>query len=73
MERLESDHWFDDGDEDEDEDGYDAIVVVSRYGGFIASSRMSVEGIKVCLVEKGRRWESKDFSTDSLKIMSERL
>ncbi|PSR88355.1 Cholesterol oxidase [Actinidia chinensis var. chinensis] len=68
MERLESEVWFDDGDEDED--GYDAIVVGSRYGGSVASCRMSVVGIKVCLVEKGRRWESKDFPTDGLKIMS---
>ncbi|GFY97906.1 hypothetical protein Acr_12g0004470 [Actinidia rufa] len=68
MEKVKSEVWFDDGDEDED--SYDAIVVGSGYGGSVAACRMSVAGIKVCLVEKGRRWESKDFPTDSLKIMS---
>ncbi|KAI8562988.1 hypothetical protein RHMOL_Rhmol03G0078900 [Rhododendron molle] len=55
---------------DESEEGYDAIVVGSGYGGSVAACRMSMAGIKVCLVEKGRRWESKDFPTDSLKILS---
>ncbi|WOG89520.1 hypothetical protein DCAR_0208758 [Daucus carota subsp. sativus] len=27
-------------------------------------------GLKVCLVEKGRRWEAQDFPTSSLKILS---
>ena len=68
MERGESEVWFVEGDEEDD--GYDAVVVGSGYGGSVAACRMSVMGIKVCLVEKGRRWESKDFPTDSLKIMS---
>ncbi|KAF7148441.1 hypothetical protein RHSIM_Rhsim03G0070500 [Rhododendron simsii] len=55
---------------DQSEEGYDAIVVGSGYGGSVAACRMSMAGIKVCLVEKGRRWESKDFPTDSLKILS---
>ncbi|KAK3226904.1 hypothetical protein Dsin_006766 [Dipteronia sinensis] len=53
-----------------EEDGYDAVVVGSGYGGSAAAFRMSMAGIKVCIVEKGRRWESHDFPTDSLKIMS---
>ncbi|KAK2655580.1 hypothetical protein Ddye_008632 [Dipteronia dyeriana] len=52
------------------EEGYDAVVVGSGYGGSAAACRMSMAGIKVCLVEKGRRWEAHDFPTDSLKIMS---
>ncbi|XP_034693453.1 uncharacterized protein LOC117920178 isoform X1 [Vitis riparia] len=55
----------------EEEDGYDAVVVGSGYGGSVAACRMSMAGIKVCLVEKGRRWEAKDFPTSSLKIMSD--
>lgn len=55
---------------DEEQDGYDAIVVGSGYGGSVASFRMSLAGISVCLVEKGRQWEARDFATDSLKIMS---
>ncbi|XP_065857543.1 uncharacterized protein [Euphorbia lathyris] len=52
------------------EDCFDAIVVGSGYGGSIAACRMSVAGIKVCLLEKGRRWNAEDFPTDTLKIMS---
>lgn len=55
---------------DGEEDGYDAVVVGSGYGGSVAACRMSMAGIKVCLIEKGRRWEAHDFPTDSLKIMS---
>lgn len=55
---------------DEEQDDYDAIIVGSGYGGSVASFHLSRAGIKVCLVEKGRQWESHDFATDSLKIMS---
>ena len=55
---------------DRDEDGYDAVVVGSGYGGSVAACRMSNAGIKVCLIEKGRRWEAQDFPTDSFKMMS---
>ncbi|KAL4558326.1 hypothetical protein LXL04_036524 [Taraxacum kok-saghyz] len=54
----------------EDEDSYDAIVVGSGYGGSVAACRMSMAGINVCLLEKGRKWESQDFPTDSLKLLS---
>lgn len=49
---------------------YDAVVVGSGYGGSIAAYRMSVAGIKVCLVEKGRRWDASDFPTTSVQMMS---
>ncbi|XVE61453.1 hypothetical protein DITRI_Ditri06bG0041400 [Diplodiscus trichospermus] len=52
------------------EDGYDAVVVGSGYGGSVAACRLSMAGFKVCLVEKGRKWEAKDFPTDSFQIMS---
>ena len=55
---------------DEEQDDFDAIIVGSGYGGSIASLRLAMAGIKVCLVEKGRQWESHDFATDSLKLMS---
>lgn len=57
-------------DEEEEEDGYDAVVVGSGYGGSVAAFRLSMAGIKVCLVEKGRQWEPHDFPTNSMKIMS---
>lgn len=55
---------------DWEEDGYDAVVVGSGYGGSVAACRMSMAGFKVCLVEKGRRWEPHDFPTDSFKMVS---
>ena len=55
---------------DGEEGGYDAVVVGSGYGGSVAACRMSMAGIKVCLIEKGRRWQAQDFPTDALKIMS---
>ncbi|KAJ9184510.1 hypothetical protein P3X46_004225 [Hevea brasiliensis] len=55
---------------DKEECGYDAIVVGSGYGGSVAACRMSLAGIKVCLIEKGRRWKAEDFPTDAMKIMA---
>ncbi|BBN09662.1 cholesterol oxidase [Marchantia polymorpha subsp. ruderalis] len=40
---------------------YDAIVVGSGYGGAVAACRLAQAGSKVCVVEKGRRWESPNF------------
>ncbi|XP_074370665.1 uncharacterized protein LOC141711868 [Apium graveolens] len=53
-----------------EEDGYDVVVVGSGYGGSVAACRLSMAGLKVCLVEKGRRWEAHDFPTDHLKMLS---
>ncbi|XP_057777960.1 uncharacterized protein LOC130996678 [Salvia miltiorrhiza] len=66
MEKLSSKKLFDTGGDG----GYDAVVVGSGYGGSVAACRMSMAGFKVCLLEKGRRWESSDFPTDSFKILS---
>ncbi|KAL7096577.1 hypothetical protein ACP275_10G087000 [Erythranthe tilingii] len=54
----------------EEDDSYDAVVVGSGYGGSVAACRMSIAGLKVCLLEKGRKWESKDFPTDTLRMIS---
>lgn len=51
-------------------DGFDAVVVGSGYGGSVAAYRMSVAGIKVCLIEKGRRWNTSDFPATSVQMMS---
>lgn len=56
--------------EEEEEDGYDVVVVGSGYGGSVAACRLSMAGLKVCLVEKGRRWEAQDFPAKSFKILS---
>ncbi|KAI3471915.1 hypothetical protein Pfo_028603 [Paulownia fortunei] len=66
MEKPNSEDFFDIGDDG----GYDAVVVGSGYGGSVAACRMSMAGFKVCLLEKGRRWEAQDFPTDSFTIWS---
>lgn len=50
--------------------GYDAVVVGSGYGGSVAACRMSMAGLKVCLLEKGRRWDASDFPTNGLEMLS---
>ncbi|KAL3642697.1 hypothetical protein CASFOL_013512 [Castilleja foliolosa] len=50
--------------------GYDAVVVGSGYGGSVAACRMSMAGFKVCLLEKGRKWEARDFPTDCFEMLS---
>lgn len=49
---------------------YDAVVVGSGYGGSVAACRLSMAGFKVCLLEKGRKWEARDFPTNSFDILS---
>ncbi|XXG62726.1 hypothetical protein AAC387_Pa05g1039 [Persea americana] len=53
-----------------DEAGYDAVVVGSGYGGSVAACRLAMAGIKVCLIEKGKRWEAKDFPTSNYQMWS---
>ncbi|KAF5940565.1 hypothetical protein HYC85_021732 [Camellia sinensis] len=67
MAKMDSEEWFNGGG---DEEGYDAVVVGSGYGGSVAACRMSMAGIKVCLMEKGRQWQAHDFPTDVFKFMS---
>ncbi|KAI3856011.1 hypothetical protein MKW92_026529 [Papaver armeniacum] len=56
---------------DRDEFGYDAVVIGSGYGGSVAACRLSMAGVNVCLMEKGRKWDAQDFPTNCLKVMSE--
>ncbi|CAK9167617.1 unnamed protein product [Ilex paraguariensis] len=65
-ELMSSEGWFADGNKE----GYDVVVVGSGYGGSVAACRSSMAGLKVCVIEKGRRWEAQDFPTNSLKILS---
>ncbi|XXG62747.1 hypothetical protein AAC387_Pa05g1060 [Persea americana] len=53
-----------------DEAGYDAVVVGSGYGGSVAACRLVMAGIKVCLIEKGKRWGAKDFPTSNYQMWS---
>ncbi|KAL6501098.1 hypothetical protein OROHE_025295 [Orobanche hederae] len=49
---------------------YNDVVVGSGYGGSVVACRPSMAGFKVCLFEKGRKWEAKDFPTNSFIILS---
>ncbi|KAG6549247.1 hypothetical protein Mapa_009233 [Marchantia paleacea] len=40
---------------------YDAIVVGTGYGGAVAACRLAQAGLKVCILEKGQRWEAPNF------------
>ncbi|KAI3837026.1 hypothetical protein MKW98_005359 [Papaver atlanticum] len=56
---------------DGDEFCYDAVVIGSGYGGSVAACRLSMAGVNVCLMEKGRKWDAQDFPTTCFKVMSE--
>lgn len=40
---------------------YDVIVIGSGFGGAITACRLAEKGMKVCILERGRRWEVKDY------------
>ncbi|MBU1170406.1 MAG: FAD-binding protein [Proteobacteria bacterium] len=40
---------------------YDFIVIGSGFGGSVSALRLAQKGYKVAVLEKGKRWENKDF------------
>jgi cholesterol oxidase len=40
---------------------YDVIVIGSGFGGAITACRLAEKGMRVCILERGRRWETKDL------------
>lgn len=40
---------------------YDYIIVGSGFGGSVSAMRLSEKGYKVCVIEKGKRFQSEDF------------
>ncbi|MGH9278230.1 MAG: GMC oxidoreductase [Acidimicrobiales bacterium] len=40
---------------------YDAVVIGSGFGGAIVAARLAEAGRRVCLLERGRRWEAGEF------------
>src|SRR3954451_6265573 len=45
-------------------DAYDVIVVGSGFGGGIAACRLAEAGLRVCVLERGRRFAPHDFIND---------
>jgi cholesterol oxidase len=44
-----------------DDQQFDYIVIGSGFGGSVSAMRLAEKGYKVLVIEKGKRWESKDF------------
>ncbi len=40
---------------------FDAVVIGSGFGGAVTACRLAEAGYKVCILERGRRWEVKDY------------
>ncbi|CAI8893930.1 GMC oxidoreductase [Methylocaldum szegediense] len=40
---------------------YDVIVIGSGFGGAVTACRLAEKGMKVCILERGRRWDAKDY------------
>ena len=40
---------------------FDAIVIGSGFGGSIVSCRLAEKGLKVLVLERGRRWTPADY------------
>ena len=40
---------------------YDVVVIGSGFGGSVSALRLAEKGYKVLVLEKGKRYEAKDF------------
>lgn len=47
---------------------YDYIIIGSGFGGSVSSMRLSEKGYRVAVIEKGKKYENKDFPKSNLKI-----
>jgi len=47
---------------------YDYIVIGSGFGGSVSAMRLSEKGYSVLVIEKGKRWQTKDFPKSNWNI-----
>ncbi len=47
---------------------YDVIIIGSGFGGAVSALRMAEKGYSVLVIEKGKRYESKDFSNTNWNL-----
>ncbi len=47
---------------------YDAVVVGSGFGGSVAALRLAQRGLRVLVLEKGRRWRDADFPRSNWEV-----
>ena len=50
------------------EEKYDFVIIGSGFGGAVSALRLSEKGYSVLIIEKGKRFESKDFPKTNLNL-----
>lgn len=56
------------GAETHDRRQYDYIVIGSGFGGSVSAMRLAEKGYRVLVLEKGKRWRSRDFPTSNWHV-----
>ena len=49
-------------------DKYDFVIIGSGFGGSVSALRLVEKGYSVLIIEKGKRFEAKDFPKTNLNI-----
>lgn len=47
---------------------YDYIIIGSGFGGSVSALRLAEKGYKVCIVERGKRWEKHDYARTNWQL-----
>jgi cholesterol oxidase len=49
-------------------ESYDYVIIGSGFGGSVSALRLAEKGYSVLVIEKGKRWESKDFGESNWNL-----
>ena len=49
-------------------DTYDYVIIGSGFGGSVSALRLAEKGYSVLVIEKGKRWEAKDFGESNWNL-----